>query len=370
MMTADTVGGVWNYALTLAGELYRAPPSGGAEVFLAVMGPPPSAAQRMQAAAVPNLHLFVGDFPLEWMRPDDESFESSCSWLQELALSCRPDIIHFNGYAHAAREWPAPSIVVAHSCVLSWWRAVHGVPAPPEWQGYAQRVRQGLMRADRFVAPTQAMLCTLSEDYGLARGSVIANGCVLDRFRPGRKEDFVLSAGRLWDEAKNLAVLNEAAARIDCPVYVAGDSRHPNGQRLEPTAARTLGVLTPEALREWMSRAAIYALPARYEPFGLSMLEAAASGCALVLGDIPSLRELWDGAALFVSPVDPLALAEAIETLRADRAALQRLSDAAYRRSRDFTAERMGRAYAALYDELAPQCGTSNRPPIAAGAVI
>ncbi len=32
-------------------------------------------------------------------------------------------------------------------------------------------------------------------------------------------------------------------------------------------------------------------LPARYEPFGLSVLEAALSGCALVLGDIPSLRE-------------------------------------------------------------------------------
>ena len=49
-----------------------------------------------------------------------------------------------------------------------------------------------------------------------------------------------------------------------------------------------------------MGRAAIYALPARYEPFGLSILEAALSGCALVIGDIPSLREIWADAALFV----------------------------------------------------------------------
>ena len=55
--------------------------------------------------------------------------------------------------------------------------------------------------------------------------------------------------------------------------------------------------------------AAIYALPARYEPFGLSVLEAAQHGCALVLGDIDSLRENWDGAALFVDPDDAGALA-------------------------------------------------------------
>jgi hypothetical protein len=45
-------------------------------------------------------------------------------------------------------------------------------------------------------------------------------------------------------------------------------------------------------------------LPARYEPFGLSVLEAALSGCALVPGDIASLRGNWDGVAEFVCPDD------------------------------------------------------------------
>ena len=47
--------------------------------------------------------------------------------------------------------------------------------------------------------------------------------------------------------------------------------------------------LSGEDIRPWFARAGIYALPAVYEPFGLSVLEAALSGCALVLGDIPSL---------------------------------------------------------------------------------
>jgi glycogen(starch) synthase len=368
MMTADAVGGVWRYALTLAAELSRATPSGRAEIYLAVMGPPPTAAQRVEAAAIPDLRLIAGDFPLEWMKRADQSFASSGAWLRELAAAFRPDIIHFNGYAHAAGEWPVPSVVVGHSCVLSWWRAVHGVSAPPEWRGYARRVGQGLMQADRVVAPTAAMLRVLTEHYGASRGRVIANGCELDRFRVGTKEDFVLSAGRLWDEGKNLASLDAAAARIGCPVYVAGDFHHPNGRTSRPIASRLLGVLAPEALSEWMSRAAIYALPARYEPFGLSILEAAASGCALVLGDIPSLRELWHGAALFVPLGDSVALADAIEGLRADRAALRRLSAAAHRRSREFAAARMARAYAALYGELAPQRGIAVPASIAVRA--
>ena len=67
--------------------------------------------------------------------------------------------------------------------------------------------------------------------------------------------------------------------------------------------------------RRWPSgwpRAAIYALPARYEPFGLSALEAALSGCALVLGDIPSLREVWGDAAVFVPPDDAGGLRDAL----------------------------------------------------------
>ena len=40
---------------------------------------------------------------------------------------------------------------------------------------------------------------------------------------------------------------------------------------------------------------------ARYEPFGLAVLEAAQAGMRLVLSDIPSFRELWDGAATFVA---------------------------------------------------------------------
>ncbi len=65
-----------------------------------------------------------------------------------------------------------------------------------------------------------------------------------------------------------------------------------------------LDALSHEDFLAHLQGAGIFLHPAYYEPFGLSVLEAANSHCCLVLADIPSLRELWDGAAVFVDPSD------------------------------------------------------------------
>jgi glycosyltransferase involved in cell wall biosynthesis len=102
-----------------------------------------------------------------------------------------------------------------------------------------------------------------------------------------------------------------------------------------------------------LGSASIFAAPARYEPFGLAILEAAAAGCALVLGDIPSLRENWDGAAAFVPPEDRVALGATINLLIADAQERTRLAAAARRRAGRFTLRRMAQSYATLYCEMA-----------------
>jgi glycogen synthase len=90
-------------------------------------------------------------------------------------------------------------------------------------------------------------------------------------------------------------------------------------------------------------------LPARYEPFGLSALEAALSGCALVLGDIPSLREIWGDAAIFVSPDDATGFARALNNLIADPESRETLSGRARARALQFSPQRMGEEYLDAY---------------------
>ena len=100
--------------------------------------------------------------------------------------------------------------------------------------------------------------------------------------------------------------------------------------------------------------AAVYVLPARYEPFGLSVLEAAHSGCALVLGDIPSLREIWGDAAVFVPPDDTDALADAVTALIEAPERRDKLADAAWERALRFTPLRMAEDYLEAYRSIEP----------------
>jgi glycosyltransferase involved in cell wall biosynthesis len=241
-------------------------------------------------------------------------------------------------------------IVVGHSCVLSWWAAVRKTALPSVFARYASEVRRGLAEADMIVAPTHAMLEALRAHYGpLGTAAVVPNGRDPSLFRPAPKEPIVLGAGRFWDEAKNLVVLDRAARGLAWPVYVAGAPTHPQGVALPTRHVRPLGRLGPETLGEWMGRAAIYALPARYEPFGLSVLEAALAGCALVLGDLASLRETWDGAAVWVDPGDIAALRAALARLVEDERYRQEMSARARARASLFTPARMAEGYLRAY---------------------
>ena len=353
-MTADTIGGVWTYALELAQGLGRR----GHSVALATMGEPLSPAQRWAARQIPGLTVYESRYRLEWMDDPWADVAEAGQWLLELAARVRPDVVHLNGYCHAGLAWPAPVLVVAHSCVLSWWLAVKGEEVPVGWQRYAETVRRGLRAADLVAAPTRAMLDSLETCYGRLPAAVfIPNGRSPRPPASGPKQPVIFSAGRLWDEAKNIELLEQAAPGLAWPVVVVGDRTRPGEaprDRAEAEAGplQWLGVLPPAEMSGWLARASIYALPARYEPFGLSVLEAALAGCALVLGDIPSLPENWQGEAIFVSPDNAQGLHEALEDLIADEGLRERLGRAAHRRGLTFSPDRMTAAYLAVYAEL------------------
>jgi glycosyltransferase involved in cell wall biosynthesis len=354
LMTADTVGGVFQYAVELAGGLA----SRGIEVAVATMGGPLDRAQREALAGIgPRVSVFESSFQLEWMEEPWEDVRRAGDWLLDIARRLRPDVVHLNGYCHAALPWGCPVVVVAHSCVLSWWCAVHGRPPPPATSAYAERVAMGIQRATAIVAPTHAMNESVHSHYG-RRGLVIYNGRSERDFTPLPKQPFVLSLGRVWDEAKNLRVVDAAAQHLTWPVFIGG----PSGRgRPAPDFrhARYLGQLGQATLRAFVARASIYALPARYEPFGLSVLEAALSGCALVLGNIPSLFEIWGDAAIYVDPSDVGGLARELERLACRPESVGDLGARARARALRYSARRMVDEYLALYRAIGAGSATS-----------
>lgn len=350
LMTTDTIGGVWTFTI----ELARALTQRGNEIWLVALGGLPTPAQRKEADSIQRVRLFTSEYKLEWMPDPWADIAAASDWLRSLERQCKPDLIHLNSFGHASVLWNAPTILTAHSCVASWWRAVRGSVPGPEWNRYLHEVTAALNCADVVSVPSRAMASALEANYefDVAKVRVIPNGITMDAVQPGRKESFILAAGRLWDHAKNIQQLARVAPHLDWPVYLAGATQSTNGDEAEPSGCRCLGPLPADELAKWLSRAAIYCLPARYEPFGLSILEAAHAGCALVLGDIPSLRENWDGAALFVPPDEPEALRRALMELMANPAWRDFMAVRARRRARLFHVERMAESYAALYHDV------------------
>jgi glycogen synthase len=344
-MTTDAVGGVFSYAVSLTRELCRR----GVDVVLACMGPEPKRDQRAEVESVAGLRLEHAPYSLEWMDEPWAEVDRAGEWLLGLAREFEPDIVHLNGYCHAALPWGVPTVVVAHSCVVSWWQAVLGTDLPERYRGYRERVTRGLDHASALVAPSASMLRSLREAYGYGgRASVIFNGISPSEYFRQPKQPFYLAAGRMWDRAKNMELIMNAAAKLPWPVRFVGESRvAEDGQQV-----RGEGRLARAELAQLMGKASVFLHPARYEPFGLAPLEAALSGAALVLSRLESLREIWGDAALYVSADDPEELARTATRLARDSILRHTLQGQAEARARELSSAAMADRYVELYEGL------------------
>ena len=360
LVTTDSAGGVWAYTEELVDALAAL----GHETTLVALGPEPGPVQREWLGSRPDLDFVALGAPLEWYPDPEPGLTESVDRLRALVAARRPDIVHLNQFFYGAFELGTPKLVVAHSDVVSWWRAARrrDPPDDPWHRRYREWVRAGLAGAQVVVAPSAWMAGQLSEHYGVSGVRVIHNGRSPARFRfrrRSRRERMVVAAGRLWDEGKGMVDLVGAAALLggDIQVVLAGPEASPSGQERFPVRApgiRWAGVLGASDLRRLLARAAVYAATSRYEPFGLAPLEAALAGCALVLADIPTYRELWDGCGVFYPPGDAAALAAAIRGLMDADSRRRALAEAARSRAAErFTPERMARQYEMVYREMA-----------------
>jgi glycosyltransferase involved in cell wall biosynthesis len=356
LLVTDAVGGVWTYSL----ELVRGLRPLGIETLLAVCGPAPGRRQRRAAAGI---RLIDTGLPLEWLDTDPEQIERAGEELSRIAERANVDVIQTSSAALlAGTSFDRPCVAVQHSCVATWWAAVKGSELPKDFEWRRNLVAQGLANADVVVAPTSAFAEATERAYAFDRPVFpVHNGRTDTSIGALPQGDFALAAGRLWDEGKNVRTLDRAAARIAAPFRAAGPTTGPNGASISLDHATAVGELSEPRLRGLLAARPIFASAALYEPFGLSVLEAAQAGCALVLSDIATHRELWSGAAIFVEPRDDRAFASAIAHLLERRGERNRLGACAREQARRYTPERMARGMAGIYARLA-------QPQLMAGA--
>lgn len=349
LMTADTVGGVWTYCM----DLCKALQPFGAAVHLVTMGAKMNDWQVREVKALPNVKVYETDYKLEWMQDSWDDLKRCGDWLLALERELQPDIVHLNCFAYGSLPFNAPMMVVAHSDVWSWFLSVKGHPPTEEWNRYFSFVQSGILGAGQVIAPSEAKLQSIKKIYGVSDGAVVFNGRNRSLFCAAQKQRSVFSMGRIWDEAKNINLLVQAAPAIQSPVRIAGENSFAqNSFAGDNSSVKLLGKLSTEEIAAELATAAVYVLPAKYEPFGLSALEAAFSGCALVLGDIPSLREIWEDAAVYVDPCSAEELANAVNNLLDDERGLTQWSKKAAQRAMHFTAGKMAHRYWQFYQQM------------------
>jgi glycosyltransferase involved in cell wall biosynthesis len=347
LLTTDVVGGVWDFCAVLARELRRS-----AQVTLLALGAPTPA--QCQTAAALGVDLRSVALKLEWMQDAGADILETPRIVKDIARQVGADVIHANQFAAACADVELPVVLTVHSDVLSWRRWTYSTTAvPPEWQSYARLVHEALVRADAVVAVSDFLAREIAQLYAANRSvEVIHNGWPARPPAHAPRKRITLTAGRIWDAAKNIPLAAEAARGWNhSDVYLAGETTHPDGGRAHvPAPLQPLGFLDRREMDLWLRRSAVYLSTAKYDPFGLLPLQAALSGCALLLSDIPSYREVWDGAACFFRSNDAADLRRQWQALLDDPQRLTALHSAAYRRaSTRYTPDAMARAYRGVY---------------------
>ena len=331
LATTNGAGGTWQYSLGLARGLSRI----GVDTLLAVLGPEPSAAQAMAADAIEGLELVGTGLALAGAADGAGSLRATGDELAELAIAHGADLVQLGTPAIAAQSrFPVPIVAVHHRCAATWWEAAHGTALPPEFAPRSELIRAGLEAAHIVVTPTAAFGAATQRVYGLPEPPRTVHHGLTPLPVQRSPHDVAVAVplegpngvGVMFDNVHSLDTVDEAAPG-DRPVFVS---------------------------------------TALYEPFGFAVLEAAASGCPLILSDIPTFRELWDGVAVFVDPRDEQGFTRAIADLVADAFGRAAMGRAARQRAALYTADAMAAQMAAIYRSLLPPV---RRPVLAARAV-
>ena len=348
LLTTDVIGGVWDFCVTLARELVAR----GTHVVLLVLGEP--TAEQLRQAAEAGAELLVEPLRLEWMQDSQADVQATQRLVARLVADLRPDVVHANQFAVACAGVDTPVVLTLHSDVLSWRKWTLGLEdLPAEWQAYASLVRRALMQADAVVAVSAFLAREVRALYGTDRHIEVApNGWPAAAAAIGPRARQTLLAGRLWDAAKNIPLALQAAP-AGARVLLAGEQRHPEtgGMPQLPGGVEALGFVSREQLDRLLRTSRIYLSPARYDPFGLLPLQAALAGCALLLSDIPSYREVWGDAAMFFQPDD---LRDRWTTLLDDDQACETLGQRAHQRAEEnYSAARLAERYLAVYARVA-----------------
>lgn len=266
-----------------------------------------------------------------------------------------PSLLHFS-IASRLASVSAPAVYTQHNVTNRrrgrWWGKIL------DEVGYSPY--------RRVVCVSEAVRSSLVEWMPSLQGKceVIHNGIDLLRFQPGERTDrsipVVISVGRLTARKGYATALRALAllSDLDLRYVLVGDG--PQRKRLEKLA-RHLGVWervrfagrSPD-VPELLGRADVFLHPSRSEGFGISVLEAMASGLPVVCTDLPALAEITgpSGDSALRCPPDPRAMAGHLRELLQNPSLRGRMGRSGRARAEGFDIQSAAQSHLVLYEHV------------------
>jgi glycosyltransferase involved in cell wall biosynthesis len=276
--------------------------------------------------------------------------------LRRLVRAARgADLVHTHLWAGDA--WGRLAAARAGVPVLT---TEHNTRPDAGWRGWVA-TRMSPLSTRVACVSAAARAAAVAQGGDPSRLVVVPNGIDLSRFRPLPPADparpRVVFLGRL-EPQKGPDLLLEALDRLgDLPGLAADLYGEGRLRAALERRARTLPV--PVRLPGWtadvqaaLAPAAVVVVPSRWEGFGLSAVEALASGRPVVASAVDALPEVVGSTGVLVRPEDPAALAAALRRLLSDPARLRALAAAGPARAARFGLDATVATYATHYREL------------------
>jgi glycosyltransferase involved in cell wall biosynthesis len=222
---------------------------------------------------------------------------------------------------------------------------------------------EGARRAAVVVTTCEATAQEISRVAGISRTRIVVappgpGKAAVAGSATHPEQPYVLAVGQITPR-KGLDVLAAATALLGvrCPrVLVAGPDWWRSREVREAIAehdlhgrVQLLGPVDDAKLASLYRGATLVCHPSRAEGFGLTCLEAMAAGAPVVATDLPSVRELVDGAAVLVSVDDASQLARAIAELLDDPDKRADVGEAGRRRAAQFSWEKTAESVVYAY---------------------
>lgn len=212
-------------------------------------------------------------------------------------------------------------------------------------------------RSHRLIAVSEATRADVEKHYGVRDVDVIHHGVESEFFALQREHprNYLLCVSTLHPH-KNLELLVSAFSEFrrthpEFRLVIAG-MRGFHAAALERQIAAENAAEFVQ-LTGWIPREELYALfrdawafvyPSTFEGFGMPVLEAMAAGVPALCSDIPPLREVAAGAALYFDPADRGALLTEMRRIVEDEPLRARLASQGRERAREFSWDRSARA--------------------------